>query len=103
MISIKAQSPPLQTIVKAAIRTVTGDALFSTAYPSAVTVADYFRNTLRTTAEDLKFSTLSQAFEEDRMFVETISRLVCYPVLILLPCLIFDHSWLSDFQASVAA
>ena len=97
IISIKAQSPALQAIVKAAIHEVTGDALFSTAYPSAVTVVDYFCDTLRTATENLNFSALCHRFREDHKFVEIISRIVSHPMLILMLFLIFDHSWPSVY------
>jgi len=95
IISIRLQSPALQTVIKAAIREITGDALFSTAYPSAITVADYFHDTLRATADNLNVSALGRRFEKDRRFAETISCVVSPPMSILLLFLIFDHSWLS--------
>jgi hypothetical protein len=103
LISIKAQSPALQTIVKAAIREITGDALFSTAYPSAVTIVKYYCDILGSTAMTLNFLSIYQRFKDDDKFAETVSRVVRYPVLVLLPCLIFDHSWLSVFPTSVVA
>ena len=103
IISIRLQSPALQMVIKAAIREITGDALFSTAYPSAITVADYFRDTLRATADNLNVSVLGYRFGKDCRFVETISRVVSPPMSVLLLFLIFDHSWLSVCQTSVAA
>jgi len=103
MISIKAQSPALQAVLKAAIREITGNALFITAYPSVVTIADYLCNTLKTAATNLNFSTIRDCFEDDHKFAETMSRVVCHPTLICLLCLILDCSWLSAFQTSVVA
>lgn len=103
IISIKAQSPALQAVVKAAIRDVMGDALFLTTYPSPITVVDYICDTLRTNANRLNFSALSDRFAEDRKFVETISHVVCRPILILLIFLTFDYSWLFVFLTSVVA
>lgn len=102
MISIRAQAPEIQTVIKAAIRKITGDALFLTAYPSAITLAAYLRDTLATTAKDLKLSSLSLRFQGDHKFGESISRVVCHPSLILSLCLIFDHSSLFGFQPCVA-
>ncbi|KAH9992946.1 hypothetical protein BJV77DRAFT_962129 [Russula vinacea] len=50
MISIKAQPPSLQLVIKVAFREVTGDALFVTAYPSAATIADYYHDILKKSA-----------------------------------------------------
>ena len=103
IISIKAQSPALQAIIKAAIREITGDALFSTAYPSVITVVNHFCNTLRTATNNLNFPTLGHRFQNDRRFAETISRVVSHPMsIILVLFLIFDHSCLSVCQTSVA-
>jgi len=103
IISIRLQSPALQMVIKAAIREITGDALFSTAYPSAITVADYFCDTLRATANNLNVSVLGHRFGKDRRFAETISRVVSPPMSVLLLFLIFDHSWLSICQTSIVA
>jgi len=65
------------------------------AYPSAITVADYFCDTLRATADNLNISVLGCHFEKDNRFVETISCIVSPPMSILLLFLIFDHSWIS--------
>lgn len=53
IISIKAQPPTLQAVIKAAICKVTGDALFITAYPSAVTIGDYYSDILKRLAKTL--------------------------------------------------
>jgi len=95
VISISLQSPALQTVIKAAIYEITGNALFSTAYPSAIIVADYFCDTLRAIADNLNISVLGHHFGKDCRFVETISCIVSPPMSILLLFLIFDHSWLS--------
>ena len=103
IISIRVQSPALQAVIKAAVREVTGDALFITAYPSAIAVTSYFRNTLRTSADNLNFPILRRRFEEDRKFTDIISRIVSHPMLVLPLCLIFDHSCLPVFRTSVVA
>ena len=76
IISIKAQPLMLQAIIKAAIREVTGDAMFITAYPSAVTIADYYSDILKRSAENLNFNALCDRFAEDNKFAEVISRVV---------------------------
>lgn len=76
IISIKAQSPSLQLVIKAAIREVTGDVLFVTAYPSAVTVTDYYHNILKKSAENPNLNILRDRFERDHKFVAVISRVV---------------------------
>jgi len=103
IISIRLQSLALQMVIKAAIREITGDALFSMAYPSAITVADYFHDILRATADNLNVSVLGRRFGKDRRFAETISHIVSPPMSVLLLFLIFDHSWLSICQTSIAA
>jgi hypothetical protein len=76
IISIKAQPPSLQAIIKAAIREITGDALFITAYPSAVTITDYYCDVLKCCAENLHLDALCDRFEKDRKFAEVVSRVV---------------------------
>lgn len=76
IISIKAQSPMLQAVIKAAIREVTGDAMFITAYPSAVTIAEYYSNILKRSAEIVNFNALHDRFMKDAKFAEVISRIV---------------------------
>jgi len=103
MISIKAQSPALQVVLKAAICEITGNALFITAYPSVVTINKYLCNTLKTATKNLNLSTIYDRFEDDHKFVETMLCVVCHPMLMCLLCLILDCSWLSAFQTSVVA
>jgi hypothetical protein len=76
IISIKVQPPSLQAVIKAAIREVTGDALFVTAYPSAVTITDYYCDLLMGSAGNLHSDILRDRFEKDRKFAEVISRVV---------------------------
>ena len=104
-ISIKAQHPTLQVVIKAAICEVTSDALFITAFPSAITTTKYFCDTLSTCTKALNFPVLHHRFEEDPKFTEVISRIVRHPMLVLLPYLIviFDHSWLPIFHTSMVA
>jgi hypothetical protein len=78
VISIKAQPPSLCAVIKAAIHEITGDALFITAYPSAVTVVVYYCDVLKSCAENLYFDALCDRFEKDRKFVEVISRVVSF-------------------------
>lgn len=73
-ISIKAQPESLQAVIKAAIREVTGDALFVTAYPSVVTINDYYCDLLERFAGNLHCSKLQERFEKDRQFAVVISR-----------------------------
>lgn len=104
-INIKAQPPPLQAVIKVAIREVIGDGLFITAFPSAITTTSYFRDTLRTSAKNLNFQVLRRRFEEDPKFTEVVSCVVSRLMLVLLlyPSLILDHSWLHVFHTSVVA
>jgi hypothetical protein len=83
VISIKAQPSSLQAVIKAAIREVTGDALFVTAYPSAVTVTDYYCDILKKCAENLNNPNLRDRFEKDRKFAEIISRVVGFSLSIM--------------------
>jgi hypothetical protein len=83
IISIKAQPSALQAVIKAAIREVTGDALFETAYPSAVTVMDYYCDLLKRSAGSLNHLKLRVRFEKDRKFAEVISRVVRFSLVIL--------------------
>ena len=75
-ISIKAQPSPLQAVIKLAIREVTGDALFVTAYPSPVTIAGYYRGLLSKSASDLNLAALQDRLMNDHKFAEDISRIV---------------------------
>jgi hypothetical protein len=77
-VSIKAQPPSLQAVIKAAIREITGDALFISAYPSAVTSADYYCDVLKNCAERLHLDALCDRFENDRKFAEVVSRIVSF-------------------------
>lgn len=92
-ISVKAQHSTLQMVIKAAIRQAIGDALFVTAFPSAITTASHFRDTLSTSAKNLRFPILRRRFDEDPKFTEVIARVVSRPMLVLLLylSLIFDH------------
>jgi hypothetical protein len=76
IISIKAQPSMLQAVIKAAIREVTGDVMFITAYPSTVTIAEYYGNILKKSAENLNFNALRDRFVKDPKFAEVISRVV---------------------------
>lgn len=76
IISIKVQPSPLQSVIKAAIREVTGDALFVTAYPSAVTISDHYIDILKRSAGNLNLGALQERFEQDRKFGDVISRVV---------------------------
>lgn len=78
IISIKAQPLSLQAVLKASIREVTGDALFITAYPSALTITDYYCGLLKRSAENLRFDVLRDRFNSDPKFSEVISRVVCF-------------------------
>jgi hypothetical protein len=83
IISIKAQPSLLQAVIKASIREVTGDALFVTAYPSAVTTTDYFCDLLKKAAGNLDLNVLCERFRKDRRFAEVISRVVSFSLIIL--------------------
>ena len=83
IISIKAQPSTLQTVIKASIREVTSDALFVTAFPSAVSTVDYYRDILKEAAGNLDLDALSDRFKKDRKFAEVISRVVRFPLIIL--------------------
>ncbi|KAF8237329.1 hypothetical protein L208DRAFT_1375693 [Tricholoma matsutake] len=72
IISIKNQSSSLQSVIKAAICEVTGDALFKTTYPSAVTIVDHLCNLLKQLAKDLNLCTLHNCFEQDCKFAEVV-------------------------------
>jgi hypothetical protein len=89
-ISIRAQSSALQLVIKAAVLEITGDALFTTAYPCAITFSGYLRDILRTAAKNLNLPVISHRFAEDRKYAEIISRVVCLPMLLPGPpqCLV---------------
>ena len=76
IISIKVQPSPLQSVIKAAIREVTGDALFVMAYPSAVTISGYYIDILKRSAGNLNLGALQERFEKDQKFGDVISRVV---------------------------
>jgi hypothetical protein len=78
VISIKAQPSSLRAVIKAAIHETTGDALFITAYPSAVTVAAYYCDVLKSCAEKHHLDMLCDRFEKDRKSAEVISRVVSF-------------------------
>jgi hypothetical protein len=83
MISIKVQPSTLQAIIKAAICEVTGDALFITAYRSAVAITDYYSDILKRSAKNLNSDVLYDHFAKDRKFAEVISRTVSLLYFIL--------------------
>ena len=83
MISIKAQPPSLQLVIKVAIREVTGDALFVMAYPSAATIANYYHDILKKSAENPNLNILCDRFEKDHQFVAVVSRVVRFSWFIL--------------------
>ncbi|GLB45949.1 hypothetical protein LshimejAT787_4200050 [Lyophyllum shimeji] len=74
-LSLTSQPAPLHTLIKAAIRQVTGDALFVDMYPSVATIDDYFRQVLIKTANDLEYFALSDRLTTDKPLVDFISRL----------------------------
>lgn len=78
IISIKAQPPSLQAVIKAAIPEITGDALFIMAYPSAVTVMDYYCDVLKSCAENLHLDALCDRFEKVCKFAEVVSHVVSF-------------------------
>jgi hypothetical protein len=78
IISIKAQPPSLQAVIKAAIHKITSDALFITAYPSTVTITDYYCDVLKSCAENLHLDALCDCFEKDHKFAEVISHVVSF-------------------------
>ncbi|GLB45106.1 hypothetical protein LshimejAT787_2000110 [Lyophyllum shimeji] len=75
-LSLTSQPAPLHTLIKAAIRQVTGDALFVDMYPSVATIDDYFRQVLIKTANDLEYFALSDRLTTDKPLVDFISRLL---------------------------
>jgi hypothetical protein len=83
IISIKVQPPSLQAVLKASIREVTGDALFVTAYPNALTITDYYCDILKRSAENLRFEMLHDRFKSDPKFSEVVSRVVSFTSFIL--------------------
>jgi hypothetical protein len=64
-------------VIKAAIREVTGDAVFESTYPSSHTINAYFCNVLKQSATKLGFASLSNLFEKYQDSVDVIARLVC--------------------------
>jgi hypothetical protein len=103
IISIKAQPPLLQTVIRAAIREVTGDALFVTSYPSAATVVDYYHGILKKSAENPNLSLLHDRFQRDPKFAAVVSRVVRFSRLSCLsrdPLSLFTVSC-SSFKPSL--
>jgi Domain of unknown function (DUF6532) len=78
IISIKLQPSPLQTLIRVAIREVTGSALFDTAYPSPLAINDHYRNVLIESATHLNLAALQDRLKNDHKFAEVISRVVCF-------------------------
>jgi len=70
------------------------------AYPSVITLADYFCDTLRATTNNLNVSVLGHCFGKDHRFAETISHVVSPPMSILLLFLIFDVMLLGTWPIS---
>ncbi|KAF8231517.1 hypothetical protein L208DRAFT_1378067 [Tricholoma matsutake] len=103
IISIKNQSSSLQSVIKAAIREVMGDALFKTSYPSAVTIVDHLCNLLKQSAKDLNLCTLHNRFKQDCKFAEVVSCVVHYSYLIQPPLPKVPYSWLFIFQTFAVA
>lgn len=76
--SVLAQPEPLKKTLRAAIRWVTGDALFVTAYPAINTSEnhDYHCQVLHKSAQRLGYSELSRRLRTDNHLVR-----VCIPVV----------------------
>jgi hypothetical protein len=103
IVSIRLQPSPLQAIIKVAIREITGDALFVTAYPSAVTITDYYIDHLKRSAGNLKLSALRERFERDPKFGDVISRVVSFLNFFRSDTASLSvYSWLFAFRTSAA-
>lgn len=76
--SVLAQPEPLKKTLRAAIRCVTGDALFITAYPAVNTLGnhDYHRKVLYKSAQHLGYTELSKRLRDDDSLVRA-----CIPVV----------------------
>lgn len=84
-ISLNAQPRRVQTLIKAAIRHVTGDALFIDAYPPIASADQYYRRVLTDLATEMQYYPLRDRIGADNKLVEFISRLVCsFPLLTLI-------------------
>ena len=77
MICIRSQPANLRHIIKAAIHTITGDAMADDAYPPAETIHVYYRKVLVRCADELELSEYVNRFKTDSDFGNAIGRLVC--------------------------
>ena len=76
MICIRSQPPNLRCVIKAAIYTVTGDAMANDAYPPADTIYTYYRKVLINCANELELSAYVNRLKNDADFGNAIGRLV---------------------------
>ncbi|KAF8056056.1 hypothetical protein FPV67DRAFT_1678529 [Lyophyllum atratum] len=75
-LSLTVQPPNVRAVIKAAIRQVTGDALFNDAYPPAPSIDGYLHQMLIRLANELSLFALRDRLTIDRVLVSHISRLL---------------------------